>query len=461
MEQSIIDKVLEQVDIVDIIQNYIPLTKKGKSYLGLCPFHEDTNPSLSVSKEKRIYKCFTCNEGGNAISFIQKMEHCDFKTAYNKLIELAGLNEDWKMKIVQEPTYDPYDEKQKRQIEMNDSIQKYLEYRLHTNMEKSLDYVRERGLQDDCLKKFGIGYLDDIKPVINFLEKKFGFTVEEMKMNDFFRYNERGLFSPFEHRITIPIFDRYNHLIGFAGRKAYAETFMDGKYINPSTTELFEKSKVLYNLYHARNALRSKKALYIVEGYMDVVAMTINSYDNCVALMGTALTQEHINQLKQLKDKDIVFVLDGDKAGQASMFRIYAQSVEAGLDAKFVCLPEGRDPDDLFRSDKEKMDVLLSSYHYGYEFALDYCKQHPEPSFMKQKEQMKLMLDLFSRQQRDAFDLAHLTSMMTEVYDIDRESIKAVYSEIVNIQKQKTIREMPQDEAVSRYGTRTLRGVHR
>ena len=461
MEQNIIDKVLEQVDIVDLIQQYIPLTKKGKSYVGLCPFHEDTNPSLSVSKEKHIYKCFTCNEGGNAIHFIQKMENCDFKTAYNKLIEVAGLSDEWKMKIIQEPTYDPYDAKQKRQIEMNDAIQKYLEYRLHTNIEKSLEYVRERGLEDDCLKKFGIGYLDDIKPVIAFLEKKFGFTQEEMKMNDFFRYNERGLFCPFEHRITIPIFDRYNHLIGFAGRKAYAETFMDGKYINPSTTDLFEKSKVLYNLYQARNALRGKPALYIVEGYMDVIAMGMNGYDNTVALMGTVLTQEHIAQLKQIRDKDVVFVLDGDKAGQESMFRIYTQSVEAGLDAKFVRLPDDRDPDDLFKTDKARMNELLSSYQYGYEYALDYCKQHPEPSFMKQKEQLRKMLKLFSQQKRDAFDLAHLTSMITDVYDIDRESVKAVYSEIVNIQKQMTLKEFPQQEAAPRYGTRTLRGVHR
>ena len=132
MEENVIKTVVDQVDIVDVISNYIDLKKSGRNYVGICPFHDDTNPSLTVNREKKLFKCFVCGAGGNVITFVMKMENCGFKEAFNKVVELGGLSNDLKMKITQEFTYNPYNEKQRRQIKMNEIIQEYLSYNIKT-----------------------------------------------------------------------------------------------------------------------------------------------------------------------------------------------------------------------------------------------------------------------------------------------------------------------------------------
>ena len=429
LEESIIEKVLQQVDIVDIVSHYVDLTKRGKNYIGVCPFHDDTHPSLSVNREKRIFNCFSCNTGGNAINFVQKIEKCGFKEAFNKIIDLAGLNDEFKMKITQENTYYPYNEKQRRQIKMNETIQEYLSYNIRTNNnEGSLEYLKNRGIDEETQNRFGIGYMHDAQIVAKFLEKKCGFTKEEISQNDLFRLNEFGIFSPYEHRITIPIYDKFNYLIGFAGRKSLFETKIDAKYINPSTTDIFQKSNVLFNLYNAKNSLHNVDEIYVVEGYLDVIAMDAAGYRNTVALMGTALAKEQIDQLKGLK-KDIVIVLDGDKAGQKAMFKIYQQCVDLGLDVMFSVLPDGKDPDDMFKADKMQMINILNNYQYGYEFALDYYKSLDNVNFKKQKEQIRELMTKFVKQNRDELDKAHFFHLIHEIYHLDLSSIEKTYNE--------------------------------
>lgn len=429
MEESIIDKVLQQVDIVDVVSHYVQLTKKGRNFVGICPFHDDTSPSLTVSREKRIFNCFVCNTGGNAISFVQKMEKCGFKEAFNKVIDIGGLSEDLKMKITQEITYNPYDENQQRQIKMNETIQNYLSYNIKTvNNEGSLDYLRDRGISEESQEKFGLGYLHDAQIVANFLEIKCGFTKEEIAENDFFRATSYGLFSPYEHRITIPIYDRFNYLIGFAGRKAVVETKLEAKYINPSTTNIFQKSSVLFNHYNAKGALRGKDEIYVVEGYLDVIAMDAAGYPNSVAIMGTALTKEQIELFKRLK-KDVVVALDGDVAGKRAMMNIYHQCSQEGLDVMFAVLPDGQDPDDLYRKDCNTLKDKLDNYQYGYEFALEYYDNDINVNFKKQKQQIKEMMIDFAKQNRDELDKSHFFQLIQKKYNLGIEAISKTFSE--------------------------------
>lgn len=422
--ESVIDKVLRQINIVEIVSQYISLTKKGKNYVGICPFHEDSNPSLVVSPEKQIYNCFVCNNGGNAIAFIQRIEKCDFKEAFNKLIDLSGLDESFKMKVKEEITYNPYNELQQRQIKMNDAIQEFLKYNARMNSEGCLDYLKNRGINDESLDKFGIGYLSDINALTNYLIKKYGFQEHEMAENDFFRIGNYGIFSPYEHRITIPIYDRFHYLIGYAGRQSIVNTGLDAKYINPSTTEIFQKSQTLYNMFNANGALRNNDAIFVVEGYMDAITMDQNGYPNTVALMGTALTDEHITLLKHTK-KDIVIVLDGDQAGQNAMLKIYRQCARSGLDVMFAVLPEGKDPDDMFKINGQEMKELLDNYQFGYEFAVKYYDK--TDNFKKQKEQIKELMIDFSLQDRDALDKAHFFQLLSKKYEMELIAVNEVY----------------------------------
>lgn len=469
MEQNTIDIVLKQVDIVQIVSQYISLTKRGKDYVGICPFHDDTSPSFHVSSEKQICKCFACNEGGNAISFIQKIEKCDFKTAYNKVIEIGGLPEDLKMKIVKEPTYDPYDAEQRKLIKMNEGIQEYLKYRILTNVEGCLQFAGERGLEDDIINRFGFGYLDDVKVVIKLLEKKYNFTVEDIKKNDFFRFSDDGsrIYSPYEHRLTIPIYDQYQNLLGFAGRNTPDFEKNGPKYINPSTTSLFEKSSILFNLFNARNESKNKREVYIVEGYMDAASMAKNGYGNTVALMGTALTEKQVQILKGMKNKELVFVLDGDKAGLDAMHRIYKQLAASDINPRFVILPDAKDPDDMFKMKDSKMDELLSQYLCGFEFEIMYFKSkfNENTSFIRKKEQIKEIVSDFAKGNHDYLDKAYFTSLLSETYQIDLESVKNYYREeekkVKSIKSRVEIMESPGVPISSRYADRKLRGDHR
>lgn len=468
MEQSTIDTVLKQVDIVSIISQYLPLTKRGRDYIGICPFHDDTSPSLYVSSEKQICKCFACNEGGNAISFIQKFEKCDFKTAYNKVIELGGLSEELKLKIMKEPTYDPYDADQRKMIKMNEGIQEYLKYRIQTNVEGCLNFVNERGIDDKCISQFGLGYLDDINIIIKLLEKKYKYTIDEIRKNDFFRFNDNGkVYSPYVHRITIPIYDQYQNLLGFAGRSIPSHQLDGPKYINPSTTSLFEKSNILYNLYNARNSEKSKKEIYIVEGYMDAISMSRNGYGNTVALMGTALTKNHIEILSRIKDKEFIFVLDGDRAGQESMHKIYKQLAGTQLRPRFVILPDGKDPDDMFKMADLRMDTLLSNYLCGFEFEIKYQQSllNDKTSFIKKKQQIMEIVQDFAKDNHDYLDKAYFTSLLSDTYGIDIESVKNYYrEEEKKIQSSRNrmitsqANDLPENK---RYTDRKLRGDHR
>ncbi|CVH76636.1 DNA primase [Massilimicrobiota sp. An80] len=426
MEENVIKIVVDQVDIVDVISNYIDLKKSGRNYVGICPFHDDTNPSLTVNREKKLFKCFVCGAGGNVITFVMKIENCGFKEAFNKVVELGGLSNDLKMKITQEFTYNPYNEKQRRQIKMNEIIQEYLSYNIKTaNAEGSYEYLTNRGISDEAQKRFGLGYMHDVHLVIRFLQQKCGFTREEIAENDFFRINDFGIYSPYEHRITIPIYDRFHYLIGFAGRKGQYETKLDAKYINPSTTDLFHKGRILFNHYNAVHESKSKKEIYVVEGYMDAIAMDANGYPNTVAIMGTAMTHEQIEYLKQIKS-EVVIVLDGDGAGQRAMFSIYRQCVKEGLDASFAVLPDGKDPDDMLRTQKAEMDRILANYMYGYEFAASYCYD-PAMSFRRQKELIMEMMDDFIHQERDVLDRSHFFHLIQESYGLDVESIRETY----------------------------------
>lgn len=340
--EEIIEEVRSRNDIVDLISAYVPLKKKGSSYFGLCPFHNEKSPSFSVSRDKQMYYCFGCGAGGNVFTFLMEYENFSFPEALKYLAERAGvalpkeeLNEEAKRQM---------DEKAKLR-EMNKLAANYFYYLLHHKRgEKGLAYLKNRGISDETIKKFGLGYADLYNDdLYRFLKKK-GYSDEELKDSALVTIDEkRGGSDKFWNRVMFPIMDVNNRVIGFGGRVMGEGT---PKYLNSRETKLFDKSRNLYGLNFARSS--RKNELILCEGYMDVIAMHQAGFTNAVAALGTAFTSGHGSLLKRYTE-NVILSFDSDDAGQRAILRAIPILKEAGLTVKVLDLTPYKDPDEFLK----------------------------------------------------------------------------------------------------------------
>jgi DNA primase len=351
-----IEDVLAAVDIVDVVSDYVELQKKGKNLVGLCPFHADSNPSMTVSPDKQIYKCFSCGAGGNAIGFVQHFEQIPFADALRKVADRAGLQVEVRAK--------PY----QNLIKANGLAAQMYQFVLYNSKEADpvREYLSQRGVTETTMKRFGLGYAPK-KPTLAQAASKQNIPVLDLQ--------QAGLLSAesghelFRERIMIPIEDGDGQLIGFSGRVLQGT---DSKYINTPDTPIFHKSTVLYNLSRARVSAKQKNRLLLVEGYMDVFALAEQGYDEVVAVMGTAFTKDHAKQL-QAASYPIYFVFDGDVAGQQAAFQSALQG--HALNTYVVLLPQGNDPDEYIREHgKDAFESLLQGVVSGSEFIFNRLK---------------------------------------------------------------------------------------
>lgn len=312
-----LNEVLRKVDIVKVIGSYITLTQKGRNYVGLCPFHDDNNPSLSISPEKRIYKCFVCGAGGNAITFVQDYEKIPFMKAVQTVGAITGLDMPF-LKNYQISQPQENDE-EKRLYPLLESIHSFYSFQLKVSAgDSAIKYLTKRNITEEIIKKFQIGFsLPDGKLLINYLVSR-GFTIDEILKSGIATYTDGQAFDMMRERITFAIANHFGKIVAFSGRR-----FDDGKeqkYINSQDTPLFHKSKILYNFAQASLDARKKGYIYIVEGFMDVIALYRAGVENVVAVMGTALTSEHIQELAKLKS-ELRILFDSDRAGQIATLR--------------------------------------------------------------------------------------------------------------------------------------------
>lgn len=332
MEQNA--KILEvrnACDIVDVISSYLPLSKKGKNYFGVCPFHEDTNPSMSVSKEKQIYKCFSCGASGNVFQFVMNYEHIEFKEALALLAKKAGISLGIKLESTN---------KYERFYEMYRLVGKFYQNNLASSYGiNAKEYLKNRGIDDSLIREFQIGLaLKESDMLVKLLTKK-DYSLSELE-----RFGlSNGINDLYIHRIMFPLFDPSNHLVGFSGR--IYESKSDSKYVNTKETPIFKKGEILYHYYESKEYVREEKCVIIVEGFMDVIRLASIGIRNTVALMGTALTKEQLMLLKRLSHR-FCLCLDGDSAGQNAMLRIGNEIVESGISLDIIELKDDLDPDE-------------------------------------------------------------------------------------------------------------------
>ena len=349
MNHDLANEIRSKVDIVDIIGERIPLVAKGKNFFGVCPFHDDTNPSMSVSREKQIYTCFSCHATGNVFTFLMNYEHIDFKEALKYLGDKVGIDTG-SVKVTKKSTkYDKLYDAYKLAL-------KYYQNNLNSTAGKlAKKYLLNRKIDESIIKEFEIGLS---------LESKDDLTkLLTGKDYDLATLNKIGLTSDnhdvYNERIMFPLYDVTGKVVGFSGR-IYKDNGSN-KYVNTKETEIFKKGETLYHYHIAREECRLSKSVIVMEGFMDVIRASSIGIKNTVALMGTALTKEQINLLKRLSN-NIILCLDGDAPGVHAALTNGELLFNNGIEVKVVEIPDNDDPDSfILKHGKERFQGLIDN----------------------------------------------------------------------------------------------------
>lgn len=342
MEKIPYDVILDiksKVNIVDVISEYLPVEQKGKNYFAICPFHDDHNPSMSISPEKQIYTCFVCGASGNVFNFVANYEKVSFVSAVKKVAQKAGINLDINVK----DDYKPKDTKYDKYYKMFDITNKYYQNNIKSVYgKKATEYLHNRKIDDDIINEFEIGLSLNDNNVSKLLEKK-GYDVNELIDIGLCGKKDNFVYDIFRNRIMFPLYNLDGKPVGFSGRIYNGEA--DSKYVNSKESIIFKKGNLLYNYHRALSHAREKHQIIVVEGFMDVIRLYTIGIKNVVATMGTAITKEHANLLMKLS-KNIVLCFDGDKAGEKATISALDALEKIGITPKIIRLEDNLDPDD-------------------------------------------------------------------------------------------------------------------
>ncbi len=356
-----IKEIRNTIDIVDLISSYLPLVKKGKNYFGVCPFHDDTNPSMSVSKEKQIYKCFSCGATGNIFNFVMDYEKVDFKEALNILAAKAG--------ITLENVYVKSINKYEKYLNIYDMACKFYQNNLNIKKgEEAKKYLFNRGINEELIKQFKIGLSLSSNSLSDLLLKK-NYTYTDLEVIGL-TYNNKDLYF---NRIMFPLYNISGEVVGFSGRIYNSKS--DSKYINTKETVIFKKGELLYNYHLAKEEARKNKFLILVEGFMDVIRLYSVGIKNVVALMGTSLTKEQIILIKRISSH-IIISLDGDGPGKKACFNVGEVLENNGIKTDVISLKENLDPDEFIikYGDKSYKSLIENPLSFN-EFKINYLKE--------------------------------------------------------------------------------------
>jgi len=348
--EEIIEKIKESNDIVDIISESVPLKRVGRNYWGLCPFHNEKTPSFSVTREKQLFKCFGCGEGGNVITFVMKSRNLEFNEALRFLADRANIT------LEESAENRKKNEKLEMYFKMHVDAARFF-FRNLKDHKEIRDYFYKRGITDQTIRSFGLGFaLNSWDSLLKYL-KSMNYKEEDIVRCGLATKNEKGkVYDRFRNRIIFPVFDVRGRVIAFGAR------VMDDskpKYLNSPETPIYNKGTHLYGLNFARKNSK-EKSLIIVEGYMDCISLSQAGVKNVVASLGTALTKMQARLLKR-NSEDVYISYDADNAGQAATVRGLDILSAEGIDVKVVQIPRGKDPDDYIRAEGvEKFHELLS-----------------------------------------------------------------------------------------------------
>lgn len=366
ISQELINEIKSKNDIVDVIGGYINLNEKNKA---LCPFHNDHSPSFSVNGDKQIYKCFSCGESGNVITFVQKYNNISFQEAIKILAENAGINITLDTPKKQS-AYDKY-------YDINDTALKYYKNNLISSVgTEAYKYLTDRGLTKELINEFNIG-LSTGNKLSSMLLKKYD---EVSLLNvDISKEINGNIYDTFQNRIIFPIIDEDRNVIAFSGRKYLRDDLNDNtqpKYLNTKETIIFKKSNVLYNINNSLQEIKKSKEIIITEGFMDTIRMSSIGYKNVVALMGTAFTKEHLEKIKSYKCR-VVLNLDQDNAGKSATVSIGDELIKNNIDVSVIVFDDYKDSDEyIVNKGRDAFDLAYKNRISFIDFKLKYLRRN-------------------------------------------------------------------------------------
>ena len=365
-----INEIRSRADIVDIIGNYIELKQKGRNFFAQCPFHGNGNertPSLSVSRERQMFNCFACGTGGNVFAFVMKYEDVTFPEALKIVANKVGYNlnvSDYK------EFHDPHD----KDYEIMDYAKKYYLNNIWTEEGKSArKYLLDRGIDETIIKEFNIGYAGSNKDTLYRLLSKKNYDLDSIDNLGLINKSGLDIYDTFTNRIIIPIENARGQVVGFTGRIFNGESDT-AKYLNTRETPIFKKGSILFNFHNAKDSIKANREVIVVEGNMDAISLAARGIKNVVALQGTALAKENIEQLKKL-NATVILMLDNDNAGLEATVKNSDLLINNGITVKIVRLNGAKDPDEYIRS--VGVDALKDNIKHALkyiDFKLEYLK---------------------------------------------------------------------------------------
>ena len=353
-----IEKLKNQIDIVNIIEQYIPVKKMGSSYKCVCPFHDDKNPSMSINQNKQMYHCFACKAGGDAVKFVMDYEKLTYPEAIEKIAQISNFSLEYTNDKM--PT-------QKENKHILEKVNAFYRSEFYKN-EAAVRYIKSRGINDAMIEKFELGWAGDSKSTIRLLQNENIEPKEALEVG-IVKQNEKGIYASFIERITFPIYSHTTRLVGFGGR-----TISDhpAKYVNSPQSVVFDKSKLLYGYHLAKQSIFEKKQIIITEGYLDVIMLHYAGFTNAVAVLGTALTTSHLPLLKR-GEISVVLCFDGDGAGINAAIKSSRLLSQNEIDGSVVIIKGGADPADMvFAGRSEELKEMFDS---GTELGEFYIEQ--------------------------------------------------------------------------------------
>lgn len=425
-----INEVRQANNIVDVISSYIPLVKKGKNYFGICPFHDDNNPSMSVSEEKQIYKCFSCGASGNVFNFIMEYEHIEFKEALELLARRAGVILDH-ISIKTTNKFDNF-------YDMYDIASKLYQNNLNTSLgAEARIYLEKRSISEDAIKYFKIGVSskeqDSLVKIL--LTKKY--SIKEMEALGL-SLNNKDLFI---NRIMFPLFDLSGKVVGFSGRIYNSKS--DSKYVNTKETVIFTKGEILYNYHNAKESVRKEKYLIVVEGFMDVIRLYISGIYNVIALMGTSLTKQQLSLIKKLSHK-VYLSLDGDNPGKSANYNVGLMLEKEKIDLKVIELNNDYDPDSYIveKGKDSYINLIDAAISFG-EYKTKYLKKDVDFTNIDEKTKyINTVLEEINKES-DTIKQELLLDKLSKDAELDVEILKNQLQKFKKYSKIETFEQVP------------------
>lgn len=419
-----IKAIRQQADIVDVMSHYITLEKQGKNYKAICPFHDDHDPSLSISTDKQIFKCFVCGTGGNVFTFVQKIENISFLEAVCKVAEWIH--------------YPLHLDTSKFQVKVDenqplfDCIQSYirfLTFELESeNGESVKRYLSQRKINEDIIKRFEIGYAPESSRSVKYLKAK-GFNEQILFDTGLIRTHDLNTYAVFDHRLMIPIHDEHGNPVGFTARRLNEDKDI-AKYINTSETKIYHKGNLIFNYHRAKEFAKKNKRCILVEGAMDVIAFEKADIHESIACLGTACTKEQMTLLKRL-NVPLVVCYDGDRAGKAATYKFGKLAVDYGLNFSIVKNTTGKDPDEIFNElGKDELYLSVHKTVSFVEFLFEYLPNQYDLDNYEDKKKFTSEMQAFIERTCTDFEKADYYSRIRDLTGFDLSNSASAVAQI-------------------------------